>query len=338
MDERALTAAFSVWAAVTVALVLQFEDPWWAAVTALRVSVRDYDAEISLLRNRLFGTVAGAILGLAIAPLIFDNHALAMTVSFAAIAFGTYMRFTSAHAYAWILGSVTCLLVLNGGFFEPDQVVDIAFYRSVEVLTGVLVVYVVDRCLLPREALGAQPKAPVIDDVKRAQIVKSALTTGTMAVILPTIWLMFELPSPFQVILTVVVVLNLNLAATTTRGTQRLLGVLIGGIAGLIVAAFSITSFVVWSIVLFAGIALASGYHNSDRSNSYIGLQAGFGFVMALVTGSGPADSILPAIDRIVGIGFGMTIALVVYLCIDALLPDRIVQRKGADDKQSGRH
>jgi hypothetical protein len=64
------------------------------------------------------------------------------------------------------------------------------------------------------------------------------------------------------------------------------------------------------SIALLSGIFLFAQLHHSTSHWAYVGTQGGVAFILALITGTGPPDSILPAIDRITGMLCGVLILL----------------------------
>ena len=57
--------------------------------------------------------------------------------------------------------------------------------------------------------------------------------------------------------------------------------------------------FFIWSIMLVAGVFLFSLVHHGGSRWAYVGNQGGVAFILALVTGVGPPDSIVPAVNRI---------------------------------------
>jgi uncharacterized membrane protein YccC len=108
----------------------------------------------------------------------------------------------------------------------------------------------------------------------------------------------------------VIGVLDRDIATTSSRGLQRLLGCFAGGALGLLAVRLGPDSFFVWSIALLSGIFAFAQLHHSTSHWAYVGTQGGVAFILALITGSGPPDSILPAINRIAGMLCGVLILL----------------------------
>jgi uncharacterized membrane protein YccC len=143
------------------------------------------------------------------------------------------------------------------------------------------------------------------------------------AVIVLIAWVMLELPSAEQMAITIAAVMASPLAAQggmasrraiAERSFHRVLGCFFGGTIALVCLAFSVTDFLPWLAILFGGIWICMYVQTSARGVSYVGTQAAIVFIMTLVQGYGPPDSILPGIDRFIGISGGLGILLVVSL------------------------
>ena len=122
---------------------------------------------------------------------------------------------------------------------------------------------------------------------------------GSVPVITTLLWSWLHLPSLVQAIATALVTLDRNVAAAEIRVTQRILGCVLGGAVGLVAAEFATSSFFAWSVILFGGISLFSWLHLSRGPFSYVGTQAGVAFILAIVTGNSPPDTIGPVIGRL---------------------------------------
>lgn len=319
IDRRALTSALSVWLAVVIAMALQIEDPWWAAFAAFRCSLRDQAAAESLRRNRLTGTVIGCILGWILAGLVVDDHAVALAAIFAIVVGGTYGRFAVRSGHGMLMGAASAVLILNSALFEPDLTVEFFVYRILETAVAVIVVAIVDRAFLPYDPHHRYPPPLSLSEKEKHEIAIVACAAGFTTVIIAFVFLTYDLPQPVQTLITVLAVINTDVHEQVKKSMERFRGVFIGGGAGLLVAGLSIESFVVWSAVLFLGLALAAAYFTSGRKDFYLGQQAGYGFIMAMITGNGPVSTILPALDRMIGILFGVTVAYIILMSLYAL-------------------
>ncbi|GAB5373979.1 MAG: hypothetical protein AcusKO_04410 [Acuticoccus sp.] len=320
VDARALTSALSVWLAVVIAMALQIEDPWWAAFAAFRTSLRTQSAAEALRRNRLAGTVVGCVIGWILAGLVVDDHTVALTATFALAVGGTYGRFAVRSGHGMLLGAASAILILNSALFQPDATVEYFVYRILETLLAVTVVGIVDRCFLPYDPHHHYPPPLHPTEEEKREFAIVACAAGFTVLIVALVFLTYDLPQPVQTLVTVLAVINSDVHAQVKKSMERFKGVFIGGGAGLLIAGLSIENFWLWSAVLFAGIAVSAAYFTSGRKDFYLGQQAGYGFIMAMVTGNGPVAAILPALDRMIGILFGVAIAYLILMSLYALL------------------
>lgn len=322
VDRQCVVTALSVWAAVAAALLLHLEDPYWAAISAWVVSNRDTDALVRKAYYRVVATIAGTVLGYVVAIQIEGSAPAQVAALVLAIALGTYLRHTSRYSYAWLLGTGTFTLVLLLSIQAPAELASFAHYRCLEVITGVLAAAVVTLALSPEARVPgfADPlPVPVLDPAQRDRVERVALAGGISVALLPPMWTLFDLPSMVAVAFTIVVLLEPDLATSRRKATLRLLGNVVGGLAGLAVAALSIEVFWLWSLVLIAGIMTAARLHHSDEPHAYAGFQAGLAFIFATVTGPGPTDDIVPVLERVMGVTVGLVLVMVVRLSVESV-------------------
>jgi uncharacterized membrane protein YccC len=130
--------------------------------------------------------------------------------------------------------------------------------------------------------------------------------------LIPILWSWLRLPALPQIVITCLVVLDRDGTATQFRGLQRVLGCLAGGASGLLTIRMEPDSFILWSVMLVGGVFLFSLLHHSTSRWAYVGTQGGVAFILALVTGIGPPDTIIPAVSRIAGMLCGVGILLFV--------------------------
>jgi uncharacterized membrane protein YccC len=95
-----------------------------------------------------------------------------------------------------------------------------------------------------------------------------------------------------------------------------MLGCALGGLVALVALSLSPSEFLPWIILLVAGVWLGSYLQTSTRGVGYIGTQASVVWIMMIVQGLGPPDSLLPGLDRFAGILAGLAILLVVSLLL----------------------
>lgn len=320
IDRRAITCGLSVWLTVTLAFALQIDNPWWGAMAAFRVSVRNQDVAEYMRRNRFLGTVAGCLFGLLVAGFLVDSRGLALGATFAIAVIGTYKLFTAGPAYGWFLGAITALLIINASTFGTEDLFEFAVARMVETLLAVTVVGVMDRCFLPYSPTHHYKSTPHPTAEQKREFAIVALAVGCTIVVLSLIWVALDLPQPYAVLMTTLAVYSTTVTQQKAKSFYRFGGVFIGGAAALFVAALSTQSFILWSILFLVFVISFSAYANSGRPDSYTGLQCGYAFVVGTVHGAGPIASITPIVDRLVGIVFGIAVAFVILMSIYAVL------------------
>jgi uncharacterized membrane protein YccC len=259
----------------------------------------------------VIGTLLGWLVGCCIAFLVEGAPVMQALMMFVVAATGTYMRYGSKFSYAWTIGAVGALIVLSISLETPGDVFHLAWYRALEILCGVFAATLVELMFAHAPAPGqAAPPAPALLDFPIA--FRLAAISGFTMTLIPLVWAWLNLPSLTQIVASSFVVLDRDIPATSTRGLQRLLGCLVGGALGLLAVRFGIESFFIWSIAFGSGIFLFAQLHHSTSHWAYVGTQGGVAFILALITGNGPPNSILPAIDRIAGMVCGVLILLAV--------------------------
>ncbi len=310
--------------AVTVALEVRVDAPWWAAISAF-VSIRT-TAPASLQRGalRIVGTAIGAIIGFVLSPwLIEDQVALSLMLLLVAT-LGVLGLQVSRHGYAWLLGAVTTVMVLLAALSDPLSTFSIACNRTAEVTIGTVAAMMVALTLAPdTETAPAPTTAPGWSDLLGAQwpSVQHALRAGVAVMLVPLVWSWLQLPNLAQTAVTAAAVMAVptlslddaaNQQSITERAMHRLLGCLLGGIAGLACLMLSIENFLPWLATLTAAIWISAHVQGSRRGIGYVGTQGAVVFISTMVQGWGPPTSIMPGIDRFAGITGGLLILLAV--------------------------
>ena len=152
-----------------------------------------------------------------------------------------------------------------------------------------------------------------------------AVRAGLTVMLLPLAWSWLDLPNLTQMAVTVAVVMVVPVLSDhpldqgrliVTRAVHRLLGCLFGGLAALACLAVSTQGFLPWLLLLGGGVWVGCHVQTSTRGVGYIGTQWVIGFIVTLVQGNGPPDSIIPGIDRFAGMMGGIALLLLVSLLL----------------------
>src|SRR6185295_13289931 len=135
---QGLVAAGAVVLATFLALLLEIQSPWWAAISAFMSLSATGGGSLRRGMLRLTGTIAGALLGFIMARwLPYDHFAMYLFIA-AVTMLGVIAMQVSPHGLAWLFLSITSILVLLEAIANPLQAASIAYYRTFEVGIGVL--------------------------------------------------------------------------------------------------------------------------------------------------------------------------------------------------------
>ena len=295
---------------------------------------------------RVAGSIAGAAVALVVLRL-FVYQSLPLCVSlFVLSCIGTFGFVTSRNGYAWVVGTVTACLVILMSLDQPQAAFTTAVNRVAEVTIGTMASLVV--CGLspaPVEA-GAAPAASLLDPPPVAfwrrrygaelarwlpgkePLLWHACRGGLTVMMMPALADWLAPISPVTMGLTVVMVMSIPTTAIVgpgsplliQRAAHRLIGCLLGALVGLACLAFIGSDFLLWIALIPPGIWLCSQIQTGTTGVSYIGTQAMFAYLMSMVQGQGPPDSISPGFERLVGVMGGLSILFVVTLTL-SLIP-----------------
>lgn len=322
---QALVTASATCLATLAALVLHLDDPWWAAISAWIISHPEKRFVVQKGLLRVIGTLAGCLLGYLIAISTGGWVLTQLIVMVFAFSAAVFMRFTAEHAYAWAMFWILLALTVLIAQQNPAEVADFAYFRSIEIVTGVIaatVVAFVAEAWRPADSM-ASPGAQGSGGVERNNVAYVAAFGGFAMLLVLLLWQAFNLPSIVQIIISLFTAMTPSLAQMHRQISMRLAGCLVGGTCGVIVTGFGIETLWIWMVLLFIGIYAASLLHHNETPHSYIGTQAGIAFLICMVAESGPQQSIVPGVDRAAGI----TLAYMMLACLLVVIEPWVRER-----------
>lgn len=319
MTRAGLAAALGVVLAVLLAIRLGLDDPWWAAISAWIVSGPDRRAVLAKGAQRIAGTLLGAAGGYLAAGLAAGQPWAQAILLFALGAFGTRQRFGARRfAIAWFYAAVTALLVLMQSLGAPGDLDAFARARCLEILCGVFVATLCELALVaPVPATAPRSSTPAAPPADAARL---ALIGGLVLLLVPLAWALLDLPAVTQMAVSAFILIDRDLGTQQARARQRLLGCAMGGLLGLLAMGLGADALLPWAVGLGGGLLLFARLHHGGGPQAYIGTQGGVALVMTMVSGTGPPDSLVPALQRLAGIGCG---TLLLLLVSRLLLPPR---------------
>ncbi len=324
---QCLMASLVVPLAITMALVLQLDSVWWAGISGFMTVLATGSASLQRGILRISATFVGVVVAFVVARwLPYNQLALVLFVAFNTF-LGTVGMVVSTYGTSWLLATVTVNMVLLAGIDDPLSVPTMAFDRLTEITVGVVASALVTNLVAPGGTAPPPPPAPgwrhLLDD--EWPVVLQGVRAAIAVVILLLTWVWLELPSFQQMAVTVTIVMaapgvgGVGLGgrhAVADKALNRFIGCLIGGIAALGCLALSVTDFASWLLMIAVTMWICMHVQTSRRGVGYVGTQAAMVFIVTLAQGAGPPTSLVPAIDRFVGITGGLAILTVVSVAL----------------------
>jgi len=350
---RALLCAETV-SGVVVSVLLadafDMKDRWWVAISAY-VVVRG-SLKVSLWRSldRIAGTLAGAALSAVAISLVPHDEAWFVLLLALFAGLGLYRAIGSPRSYAWILGTVTALLVMSEAHqLEGLSVYELALRRVCDVAVGISAsMAVIAAVHLARELW--RRRVPYEDEDAPASVQSSTVTqTNAVTGLDRHSWKMrrlramqasqgaitigvlglfafhHDLPSFPQTLISIVAVLLVPLPAllrkqgeddlVSLRMANRALGCLAAALLAIVLLPFIGNKPWLCMTTLAAGVWLAAHVQAGSSNTSYLGTQFGIGFIMTFVQDQRwSTDATAPAL-RLLGILIGLSaLTLVMFV------------------------
>ena len=111
------------------------------------------------------------------------------------------------------------------------------------------------------------------------------------------------------------------------------MGCIIGGIMALGCLALQVTSVPWWLAMIGAGVWMGMHVQVGTHGVGYVGTQAVIGFIVTMIQGAAPPNSIMPGVDRFAGILGGFFILMVVSLVLRPS-DEKLKESAGAGSEQ----
>jgi hypothetical protein len=201
---QGIVAACSVMLATFLALLLEIEAPWWAAISGFMSLMSTGAGSLRRGLLRLTGTAAGSLLGFIMARwLPYDQVALYLFIAEITM-LGVIAMQVSPHGLAWLFFSITTIMVLLAILSDPLQAVTTAYYRMFEVGIGVLSALIVADLLQDWHA-DPPPQAPGWRHLLDAQwpAFLHGIRSAIAVIGVLWIWILIDLPQVTTMALTV---------------------------------------------------------------------------------------------------------------------------------------
>ncbi len=146
--------------------------------------------------------------------------------------------------------------------------------------------------------------------------VRYALKATAAAMFCYVLYSLLDWPGIHTCFITVFIVSLTTTGETVEKLTLRIVGCLIGAVAGLAAIVFllpQLTSIGALMLLVFAGALVSAYVAASSPRVAYAGFQIAFAFFLCVVQGDGPAFDLAVARDRVVGILIGNVVTYLVF-------------------------
>lgn len=339
---KALGASLSVALAVFLALILHSDEPWWAAISAWMMSGISLADALPKGVMRILGSIAGATIAVIVLGL-FAYDPLAFCLCLFIIAWvGLFCFAKSRHGYAWMIAAITGNLVMLIALDQPQTAFTIAVNRVADVTIGTAATLLVTYLLpaLPAAASSTAAGTPSVLPLffwsrrhtreferwlrENWPLVLHACRGGLTVMVLPLLLNWLAPLGSSQLAVTSVAVMAIPTTAilepdgrtVVQRAVQRLVGCALGALLGLICLYWVGQNLLVWLLLLIGGVWLTSQIQSGNTGISYVGIQAGFAFLLSMIQGQGPPLSPTPGLDRFAGIMAGLSVLLIITMAM----------------------
>lgn len=139
--------------AVFLALLIKLQEPTWALFTVFVLMIAQYVGAIGEKSVfRLLGTVIGGLIGYLLTSSLEQSPVIFLFLVGVVVATGTAMFGQSRYPYAFLLCSMTVVVVVSNGLANPENSWQYMLWRIEEVTLGIIVTVVIQSVIWPRYA------------------------------------------------------------------------------------------------------------------------------------------------------------------------------------------
>ncbi len=135
-----------------IVLWLQWPEPFMAPIAVLVLQTPYLGASLRKGLMRVLGTLAGALLVLALIGLFVQNRWSLLAMMSLVLMISVYQMRLSRYGYAWFMVALAVAVIAWDASGAPGDAFRAAVYRTSEAIIGILVVLVVNGVLWPRTA------------------------------------------------------------------------------------------------------------------------------------------------------------------------------------------
>jgi len=327
----ALRASVACVLAIFLAIYTQAQDPFWSGISAMTVMVSTQAGSFRKGALRISGTLIGALIALICVSLFIQQPLMLCLCLFFISVIGIYGSLIDPdRMYAWLMGYISALMVILmplGEHATGNNFINVAFYRSYEVILGALAAFLIQIIFAPKNLKSSSPLCPSISssglslpqgerrNQEKLNFLKFALISTCGILIGPLLWTFFALPGFSQIAVSIGAVLSMDVEGTRYKGFLRILGCAVGALFVFIFVGLGINNIFIFLILLFLISIFFLYFHFSDVQISYFGTQGLVVFYIGVAAGLTPETSLTSTIERLIGIIGGVCFIVIFLSC-----------------------
>jgi uncharacterized membrane protein YccC len=329
---NAAQMAVSITLAVLLAKLAHKNAPYWAGISAMMVVMPSLPDILKKGAMRLAGTALGAGLGVAVHFLTLHSELLFFCALFISITVPLIVMQKSQFPYTWLIGGITCDIVMLGGLALPQETFAIARERMFEITIGVITTVVFysaftyagrSRHVAAVNTTSDAPRAPAPSHALAGGPVTAAVAGGLAGCIAVWLWRRIGFTGIEQSVTSVWVLSFCGpVYDTWYKAVQRAGGCIAGGLAAALLLHVPNSLGVFLLLMLIVSFVFCV-IQNGPQDGRYFGLQGVFAFLIVYASSEGSHA----AIDRFYSILLGLVLVLLTSWSL-AYVASRIRVRK----------
>jgi uncharacterized membrane protein YccC len=150
----ALKVGLATSLATFLAFLFHLQDAYWVGISAFLICTERVGNSLDKMLQRIGCTVLGAAIAVIVVREFLEKPVALVLVSFCLMTFIVYRGFKSNSWYIWIFTAITFFMVVATVFTgaHPQAILDVAFYRSLDIVVGSVVGFLVNALVFPVHA------------------------------------------------------------------------------------------------------------------------------------------------------------------------------------------
>ncbi|UTW41954.1 FUSC family protein [bacterium SCSIO 12844] len=307
----AYRTAFAALVAIIITFYLHIGLSFWAPIAAFAIAANVQEGIVYKSWRRILGTLTGcfAALGfvLIVPPLVWGSVIILILISF----MGFYLSKKTTEFYFLLFIVVHMIIIGTSFILSPGDGLMIAKDRIFTNIIGVLCIVIIQLAFFPIKKANKKPQFKIQSTY---HALRYALFISISIILAIYLWQLFDIPGGIlNMAITILAITQLDSGETVLKGSQRLIGCLIGILFGsllIFIATYGL-------FYLLLGFFLISGffiyYHFQHHKHGYGGLQAAIALSITAFPSLGPTTVITDGLLRALGILIGILITSLMH-------------------------